>query len=66
MSAYHRVKFTCPSCGARLVVDAGQVRRREVVTCAACNTDIALIPAGGAARQPASDRRGAVPVQLEA
>jgi hypothetical protein len=41
---YRRKRFDCPTCGARLVVDEGQVRRRETVSCADCNTDLALAP----------------------
>jgi hypothetical protein len=44
MDWYKRVRFACPTCHAPLVVERGQVRRREAVTCTRCNTDLLLLP----------------------
>ena len=60
MQWYKRVRFKCPSCSAELCVDAGQVRRREVVTCIRCNTDLLLSPQGQAASEKTRSRRTAL------
>jgi DNA-directed RNA polymerase subunit RPC12/RpoP len=44
MRWYQRVKFDCVGCGARLIVESGQIARREIVTCSECNADLVLTP----------------------
>lgn len=59
MKWYERVKFDCPQCGARLIVESGQAVRREVVTCSECNADLALAPrATGKGAAPGTDAGG--------
>ena len=73
MQWYSRVRFRCPECGAKLAVEAGQVRRRETVTCIRCNTDLLLVPQGERQAPATEDRltgrrhapRDAVLVELE-
>jgi hypothetical protein len=49
MRWYELVRFKCPTCGQRLAVEAGQVRRFEQVACDRCNAELLLAAEGAEA-----------------
>jgi predicted RNA-binding Zn-ribbon protein involved in translation (DUF1610 family) len=62
---YHLVRFPCPTCGQRLVVERSQVRRGQTVTCQDCNTDIRLAARGAAVSDEATVDQGHPMVTVE-
>lgn len=62
---YKLVRTRCPTCGQTLAVEAGQVRRSEVVTCQNCNTDLRLLQPGARPPEPSRLDDEPPPVPLE-